>query len=116
MNAHTAHCEVDRYLREEVANGIQTDPLLWWNERQSSFPLLSRLARYYLSIPLASFSIQLRLKPRIRNAEKIATSTPLDGLNLPNYCDVFSQLKMNLLPEDMLIYTFLWHNWSTQSS
>lgn len=113
---HTAHCEVDRYLREEVKNGVQTDPFQWWSERQSTYPLLSHLARHYLAIPLASFNTQLRLKPLVRSAEKIVSGAPPDGLNLPNYCDVFAQLKMNLFAEDMLIYTFLWHNWSLSSS
>ena len=41
--------EVDRYLAtdtEKVAN-----PLLWWWERHSMYPCLSRMALDYLSIP-----------------------------------------------------------------
>ena len=41
--------EVDRYLAtdpEEVEN-----PLLWWWERRSMYPGLSRMALDYLSIP-----------------------------------------------------------------
>lgn len=48
--------EVDRYLAtdtEEVAN-----PLLWWWERRSMYPCLSRMALDYLSIPGTSFFIQ----------------------------------------------------------
>ncbi|KAH9280187.1 hypothetical protein ECG_06139 [Echinococcus granulosus] len=113
---HTAHCEVDRYLREEVKSGVQTDPFQWWSERQTTYPLLSRLARHYLAIPLASFNTQLRLKPLPRSTQRVVSSALPDGLNLPNYCDIFAQLKMNLFAEDMLIYTFLWHNWSLPSS
>jgi hypothetical protein len=32
------------------------DPLLWWKNRQSELPLLSRLARSYLCIPMSSSS------------------------------------------------------------
>jgi hypothetical protein len=41
--------EIDRYLAtdpEEVEN-----PLLWWWERRSMYPDLSRMALDYLSIP-----------------------------------------------------------------
>ena len=44
--------EVDRYLatdKEEVTN-----PLLWWWERHSMYPCLSRMALDYLSIPGSS--------------------------------------------------------------
>ena len=44
-------------LRDELARYLSTDPehtedvLLWWTERKSTFPRLSRMALDYLSIP-----------------------------------------------------------------
>ena len=44
-------------LRDELAQYLSTDPeqvkdvLLWWNERKSMYPRLSRMALDYLSIP-----------------------------------------------------------------
>ncbi|VDN97489.1 unnamed protein product [Rodentolepis nana] len=113
-----ANYEVDRYLKEEMACEVHANPLKWWIDRQSTYPLLSRLAKHYLDIPLASFNTQLRLKPLQKSYEKGILSSPIlpDGLNFPNYRDVFAQLKMNLSTEDMLIYTFLWHNWHLPSN
>lgn len=119
---HTANCEVDRYLKEEVRTEGPLNLLKWWDNRNSTYPLLSRLAKHYLDIPLASFNTQLRLKP-LRKSDQAKSTSPNwpsttlpDGLNLPNYFDAFAQLKMNLSTEDMLIYTFLWHNWHLQSN
>ncbi|VDL18605.1 unnamed protein product [Hymenolepis diminuta] len=118
MFSHTANYEVDRYLKEEVTCEGQKNPLKWWSDQQFTYPLLSRLAKHYLNIPLASFNTQLRLRPLRKSHEKgiLANPTLPDGLNFPNYCDVFAQLKMNLSTEDMLIYTFLWHNWHLSSN
>lgn len=41
--------ELDRYLLAEVED--VKDGLMWWFERRSTFPRLSRMARDYLSIP-----------------------------------------------------------------
>jgi len=45
--------EIMRYLRcpDEPKN---VDPLLWWRDHKSSYPILSKLARKYLSIPSTS--------------------------------------------------------------
>ncbi len=41
--------ELDRFLKSDVEN--VTDALAWWYEMRSTFPLLSRMALDYLSIP-----------------------------------------------------------------
>jgi hypothetical protein len=41
--------ELDRYLLAEMED--VKDCLMWWFERQDTFPRLSRMARDYLSIP-----------------------------------------------------------------
>jgi hypothetical protein len=44
-------------LRDELARYLSTDPeqvddvLLWWHERKSMYPRLSRMALDYLTIP-----------------------------------------------------------------
>ena len=43
------HDELDRYLAMDVED--VKDGLLWWFERQTTFPQLSRMVRDYLSIP-----------------------------------------------------------------
>ena len=48
-------------LRDELERYLSTDPehvddvLLWWTERKSVYPCLSRMALDYLSIPGMSF-------------------------------------------------------------
>jgi hypothetical protein len=42
-------CELDRYLKTDVEH--VEDPLLWWYERRSLYPCLSRMALDYLSMP-----------------------------------------------------------------
>ena len=41
--------EVDRYLSEAVIDCKDGDPFTWWSQHKARFPLLSRLARCYLS-------------------------------------------------------------------
>ena len=44
-------------LRDELSRYLNTDPeqakdvLLWWHEHESTYPHLSRMALYYLTIP-----------------------------------------------------------------
>lgn len=44
--------EVDNYLNENVSPTI--DVYDWWNKNKHSYPILSRIARKYLSIPATS--------------------------------------------------------------
>ena len=48
--------EIDNYLNEMITptqpEGI--DVYQWWNNNRNSFPILSRIARKYLSIPATS--------------------------------------------------------------
>ena len=46
--------EVDRYLSEPVINYKDGDPFTWWSQHKARFPLLSRLARRYLSATATS--------------------------------------------------------------
>lgn len=41
--------ELDRYLSADVEH--VTDTIVWWHERRSSYPCLSRMALDYLTIP-----------------------------------------------------------------
>jgi hypothetical protein len=41
--------ELDRYLSTNVEDVC--DPLMWWTERKSMYPALSRMALDYLTIP-----------------------------------------------------------------
>lgn len=48
--------ELDRYLATDTED--VEDPLLWWAERRSMFPALSRMALDYLSIPATSVDVE----------------------------------------------------------
>ena len=48
--------ELDKYLdvnKVPIASK-QTQPLIWWKEREKEFPALSKLAKKYLAIPATS--------------------------------------------------------------
>lgn len=53
QSIQTDDTEIMRYLRcpDEPKN---VDPLIWWRNHRSSYPILSKLARKYLSIPSTS--------------------------------------------------------------
>src|ERR1043165_6984357 len=53
QSTQTSDTEVVRYLScpEEPRN---VDPLVWWKDHGPSYPILSNLARKYLSIPSTS--------------------------------------------------------------
>lgn len=44
-----ADTELTRYLQEETLDS-HDDPLIWWKENQGRFPLLSKVARKYLTV------------------------------------------------------------------
>lgn len=66
--------EVDYYLSITVGEGGETDPLMWWNSQQATFPKLSTLAEDYLGIPCSSvaaermFSAAGRLLTKLRSS------------------------------------------------
>lgn len=45
--------EIDNYLNENILSET-ADVYAWWRKNQKSFPILSRIARKYLSIPATS--------------------------------------------------------------
>ena len=45
--------EIDRFLNGEVKDS-DTDPLLWWKSKATTFPNLTEMARAYLSVPATS--------------------------------------------------------------
>ena len=46
--------EVGRFLSEPVIDYKDGDPFTWWSQHKARFPLLSRLARCYLSVTATS--------------------------------------------------------------
>ena len=48
--------EIDSYLN--TSNDINTDPLLWWKEHQNEYPILSLIAKDYLSIQATSVAAE----------------------------------------------------------
>ena len=45
--------EVESYLKERAIDRKEP-PLRWWKENQNRFPLISRVAKRYLTIPITS--------------------------------------------------------------
>jgi len=43
---------VEYYQLPEIP--LSSDPLIWWNEKKNSFPILSSLARKYLAVSAIS--------------------------------------------------------------
>ena len=48
--------EIDSYLN--TSNDINADPLLWWKEHQNEYPILSLIAKDYLSIQVTSVAAE----------------------------------------------------------
>ncbi|KAK3086390.1 hypothetical protein FSP39_017761 [Pinctada imbricata] len=46
-------CEMESYRSENAIN-LQSDPLKWWKEHNFQYPLLAKMAKYYLGIPATS--------------------------------------------------------------
>nr|VZI40156.1 unnamed protein product [Spirometra erinaceieuropaei] len=102
----TSLSEVDRYLREDSI-GLQENPFTWWANKAARYPRLALLARHYLSIPLASFHMA-----RLLHGGQAVTGGESDALCLPGFYDNFHWRCSCLSPEDVDLYTFLWHNWA----
>ena len=46
--------EMQRYLKEVELNFRKDDPMTWWKCHETSFPIISKLARKYLVIPAST--------------------------------------------------------------
>lgn len=51
------HSQVESYLRQQTAEE-ETDPRLFWQQHESTFPELTKLALQYLSIPASSAPVK----------------------------------------------------------
>ena len=50
----TSTSEVDRYLSVPLIDFKTGDPFMWWSQHCQEFPILSKLARQFLSAPATS--------------------------------------------------------------
>lgn len=51
--------EVQRYFKLKISNAsLSQSPVKWWRERCGAFPVLSKLAAKYLSVPASSASVE----------------------------------------------------------
>ena len=63
--------EFDKYLQLRGSVSLQTNPLVWWKERQKEFPILARFFRAYCPFPATNTSSE-----RVFNMEgQVVTST-----------------------------------------
>ncbi|XP_074549985.1 E3 SUMO-protein ligase ZBED1-like [Halichoeres trimaculatus] len=78
------HDELERYWLEACIPADEEDPLVWWCEKEQSFPKLSHLAHRYLCVPATSVP-----------AERVFSAAGL----------IVNRLRSRLTPEhvDMLI-------------
>jgi len=58
--------EIDNYLNEMITptQPERIDVYQWWNNNQNSFPILSRIAHKYLSIPATSVHVNVFFQMR----------------------------------------------------
>jgi len=87
--------EFDRY-RELPPISVSDDPLLWWKNNESSYPVLAQIAKIYLAIPAS----QATCERSFSTAKRICTSerTSLTASHISQY--VFAKQNANELYED----------------
>ena len=83
-----ADLELTRYLQEEALDE-DADPLAWWRDNQARFPLLSKLARKYLTV--------------------CATSTASERV-FSTAGNIVTHLRASLKPEKVNMLVFLARN------
>ncbi|XDV32938.1 hypothetical protein PO909_003585 [Leuciscus waleckii] len=87
-----ADTEVARYLQEEALD-LHSDPLAWWRDNQARFPLLSKVARKYMTI--------------------CATSTPSERV-FSAAGNIVTPLRSSLKPDKVNMLVFLSRNMKTE--
>lgn len=87
-----ADTEVARYLQEKALD-LHSDPLAWWRENQARFPLLSKVARKYMTI--------------------CATSTPSERV-FSAAGNIVTPLRASLKPDKVNMLVFLARNTKTE--
>ncbi|SJL18439.1 uncharacterized protein ARMOST_22028 [Armillaria ostoyae] len=102
--------DLDRYLSTDTE--LTDNPLMWWKEKQSMYPCLSRMALDYLSIPATSVDVERTfsrghlLISHIRNKLTAQTSRALMCLGqwsvygFIHDTDIQDVSRMPELPED----------------
>ena len=82
--------------KSEASITMSSDPLAWWNSKKSVYPKLSKMAKYYLSIPATSVPSERVFSTAgdIVTAQRAALS--------PEHVDLLIFLKSNLIiPDDL---------------
>lgn len=87
-----ADTEVARYLQEEALD-LHSDPLAWWRDNQARFPLLSKVARKYMTI--------------------CATSAPSERV-FSAAGNIVTPLRSSLKPDKVNMLVFLARNFKTE--
>ena len=102
--------EINKYFQEKRTN-INEDPLAFWRVQKNEFPLLSKLARIFLSPPPSSsasereFKISKSLqKDRIKLLPKNLELLLFLKYNLRsiNYCTDLPEVSKNFIPPNSI--------------
>ena len=90
-DSDTVFKEVELYLKEKAIDR-EEPPLGWWKENQHRFPLVSRVARRYLTIPITSTPAE-----RVFSTAGLTVSR-LRSCLTPEHVNMLVYLNKNALP------------------